>query len=667
MTPAIPAPISVPRRNGTTTAAQSARLRLVKLPSRRSSATLYTAHPSWSHSPDGAIRRLFPAGPGRAWLATWANGELDQKPLNGASADLAPPIHWFSAEQLPPTAPVSMRRLNVVMHVSTPSLWDALSTAITAQGPCPHAARTLARRWSQQLGEVHIAEGGALYLAPDPMTVLTLSEVEFDAHGASQWRVPLRAAAAAHLQHACEWLRLDNESLARAFTALEGVDGRTARAAVADFRADFTRYPLPHPMRAPRKATDRERHTFALFALTAKSRKAGCPMTVGETAAAGTGRQSAGGPCLRAVSAADDAVRRAVPTECAAPGVRPRVSQESFKVVVVGAEGVGKSDLVRSASDGCVVRTDETRSTPPGDSASTRDGELPTGWGTTTTAMDFGLLTLDDGALLRLYGTPGAQRFQAIREGILAGADLAILLLDAYSAQAVIPLLDLADKHNVPVAVAVRQPAKGPLPASYSIRSRLGLDDRTPVLAVDPRDPRSARRMLADATEGLRRQAIRLTVLRLLANGLSGKGIAVELGEPPAVVRALVDELLRTLGTTTRIHAAARGVARRLVTADDLPHAPAQPPRLSDPDRQLLSLVVVGNTEPAHLAIILTRDHQDVRSDMERLRRQFNAADDVQLAAHAVLLDAVPWRVVDDRLPDTAVTGLLTGESGGFR
>lgn len=77
--------------------------------------------------------------------------------------------------------------------------------------------------------------------------------------------------------------------------------------------------------------------------------------------------------------------------------------------------------------------------------------------------------------------------------------------------------------------------------------------------------------------------------------------------------------------------------------------------------------MVVGNTEPAHLAIILTRDHQDVRSDMERLRRQFNAADDVQLAAHAVLLDAVPWRVVDDRLPDTAVTGLLTGESGGFR
>jgi GTPase SAR1 family protein len=90
------------------------------------------------------------------------------------------------------------------------------------------------------------------------------------------------------------------------------------------------------------------------------------------------------------------------------------------KVVVLGGMGSGKSTLVRSIAAGAVVDTDVANSDRLGaDKAST------------TVALDYADIDLPNGERLRLYGTPGQQRFDFLWPILLQGARGAVLLLDA--------------------------------------------------------------------------------------------------------------------------------------------------------------------------------------------------------------------------------------------
>lgn len=71
-----------------------------------------------------------------------------------------------------------------------------------------------------------------------------------------------------------------------------------------------------------------------------------------------------------------------------------------YKIVFAGPVGSGKTTAIQSLSDIEVVSTearasDEVRQLKP----------------TTTVAMDYGLMKLDNGDQVRLYGAPGQQRF----------------------------------------------------------------------------------------------------------------------------------------------------------------------------------------------------------------------------------------------------------------
>lgn len=407
-------------------------------------ATVCTAHPNWSRSADGAVRRLLPAGAGHVWLATWANGELDLEPLNGASVDSSPVIHHCFPEALPGTAPEALRRLGTVVHVWTPALWEALSTAIMmTRAPSADVARTLVRRWSQAFGELHSPRGaasGQLAMVPGPETVLALPESHFRSYGVSFWRKPLRAAASAYWQHADEWQRLGNAALASAFTAV-GVSPRAADTEVAHYRADFTRYPLPPALSTPR-ATDDQRHALALFTLTARNRVPG--RVARSSGAPGPVRQPPGAPRRGASPGAPAApVARIGATDSTPGGFLPR----DLTVVLLGAEQLGKADAVGSASPGSAV--------PPG-------GVLPSPeHRRTTAAVDFGSVILDDGAVIRLIGPPAAgPSHHASGDGFPHGADLALVLLDADRPEEAAPLLSLVARHGVPCAVAVSKVSK---------------------------------------------------------------------------------------------------------------------------------------------------------------------------------------------------------------
>lgn len=101
----------------------------------------------------------------------------------------------------------------------------------------------------------------------------------------------------------------------------------------------------------------------------------------------------------------------------------------SHKIVFVGPVGAGKTEAVRVLSDIEIVST-EARAT---DEVALRKRH-------TTVAMDYGVLNLDSGERVRLYGTPGQPRFDFMWEILSDHALGVVLLLDASAPD---PLLDL--------------------------------------------------------------------------------------------------------------------------------------------------------------------------------------------------------------------------------
>ena len=98
-------------------------------------------------------------------------------------------------------------------------------------------------------------------------------------------------------------------------------------------------------------------------------------------------------------------------------------ADHTFKVVVAGAFGVGKSTLIRAVSDAAVVGTEAPTS-----------GSEATVKATTTVGMEYGTFTVGRGAgavELRLYGLPGQERFRFMWDIVAVGADGVLLLVDA--------------------------------------------------------------------------------------------------------------------------------------------------------------------------------------------------------------------------------------------
>lgn len=82
-----------------------------------------------------------------------------------------------------------------------------------------------------------------------------------------------------------------------------------------------------------------------------------------------------------------------------------------LKIVVFGSFHAGKSTFVQAIDPG------------------SRHVEANCSDGTTTVALDFGKIEID-GRVVYLYGTPGQERFEFVREIIAHGMDAAVLMVD---------------------------------------------------------------------------------------------------------------------------------------------------------------------------------------------------------------------------------------------
>ncbi|MDQ0842819.1 MULTISPECIES: ATP/GTP-binding protein [unclassified Streptomyces] len=173
--------------------------------------------------------------------------------------------------------------------------------------------------------------------------------------------------------------------------------------------------------------------------------------------------------------------------------VLPETATAAVKVVIVGGFGVGKTTLVGSVSEIRPLTTEETMTQAGVGVDDTQGVERKT---STTVAMDFGRISINEELVLYLFGTPGQERFWFLWRGLFEGALGAVVLVDTRRLEVSFDVIGRLEERGVPFVVAVNSFPDAPDHSLDELRAALDLPDAVPIVLCDARMRSSSRDVL---------------------------------------------------------------------------------------------------------------------------------------------------------------------------